>query len=315
MATPPASYGYPQAAITADKLPLWQQPLARFTVAGAKDWKVSSLASIDRGIRIEAGQGGGDAVTDVTFEYETMSLPSPTIASAWYLIVRRRNWSGTGTSKLAFIRGTATKALPKRSDTPGAESDQPLALVRVTQKDTTVQEIVDLRCWASNGGVEAADPLVRSYMGTPGAAVKIGNDLWRYEDKGNGVWGWGNGNTGWVDLTLGTTTGVSGGVGAGAWTRVGNAPAQARLVAGGTMIHVRGELTYVNATTPTYMPAEGWIVAKLPANMAPSDEAYITGSSDTYRKSQFFAVKANRDIILGPGFVGKVAQFNGVVPR
>lgn len=190
MATPPASYGYPKAAITADKLPIWQQPLARFTVGGVKDWKVSSLASIDRGIRVEAGTGSGDAVTDVTFEYETMSLPAPNIASRWYLIVRRRNWSGVGTSTLVAIPGSSAKTLPIRKDKPGEESDQPLALVRVTQKDTTVQEIVDLRCWASNGGVEVVDPLALTYLNTPGAAVKLGGVVWRYEAQSNGVWGW-----------------------------------------------------------------------------------------------------------------------------
>lgn len=190
MATPPASYGYPKAAITADKLPIWQQPLARFTVAGPNDWKVSSLASIDRGIRVEVGTGSGDAVTDQTFEYETMSLPSPPIASAWYLIVRRRNWSGTGTSTLVAIRGTGTKALPTRKDVAGTESDQPLALVLVTQKDTTVQQVVDLRCWASNGGVEVADKLALQYLASPGAAVKLGTSTWRYELQANNVWDW-----------------------------------------------------------------------------------------------------------------------------
>lgn len=197
MATPPAAYGYPKSAITADMLPIWQQPLARFSVKGPNDWKVSSLASIDRGIRVEVGIGSGDAVTDQTKDYETMSLPSPPIASAWYLIVRRRNWTFPGTSTLVAIRGTATKALPapgtgsgNRRDIPGTESDQPLALVRVTQKDTTVQEIIDLRCWASNGGVEVADKLALSYLDTPGAAVKLGPSTWRYERKSNGVWGW-----------------------------------------------------------------------------------------------------------------------------
>ena len=313
MAIPPASYGYPKANITADKLPIWQRPLSRYSVVGAVDWKVSSLASIDRGIRVEAGTGSGDGVTDVTFEYETMSLPSPPIPAAWYLIVRRRNWSGVGTSTLVAIRGTAEKKLPIRKDAPGIESDQPLALVRVTQKDTTVQEIVDLRCWASNGGVEAADLLARSYLDTPGAAVKIGKTLWRFEAQANGVWDWSNGESGWVDLILGSTPGVNGVRGAGAWTRIGATPAQARLVAGGTMVQVRGELSYVNATTPTYMPAEGWAVASLPASMkAPSSPAFITGTSDSYRKSQLFVVNPNRTITIGPGFAGKIAQFNGL---
>ncbi len=191
MATPPDAYGYPNGSITADKLPIWQQPLSRYSVGGVTDWKVTSLASIDRGIKVEKGTGSGDGVTDVTYEYETMSLPSPPIASAWYLIVRRRNWTAPGTSTLVAIRGTAEKKLPARENVPGAKSDQPLALVRVTQKDSTVQEVVDLRCWASNGGVEAADKLALEYLDIPGAAVKIGSTVWRYEPKGNGVWGWG----------------------------------------------------------------------------------------------------------------------------
>lgn len=190
MAAAPISYGYPKASIEANKLPVWQQPLARFTVDGPNDWKVNPLPSIDRGIRVEAGMGSGDAVTDVTTPYDTMALPYPNIASRWYLIVRRRNWSGIGTTTLVAIPGSAEKKLPARSDAPGDESDQPLALVLVTQKDSTVQEIVDLRCWASNGGVEVADKLALEYLGTPGAAVKLGGVVLRFERQANGVWGW-----------------------------------------------------------------------------------------------------------------------------
>lgn len=188
----PLSYGYPNAAITADRLPVWQQPLARFTVAGPDDWKVSALGSLDRGIRVEAGTGSGDAVTDITTPYETMSLPKPDVAARWYLIVRRRNWSGTGTTTLAAIVGTTSTnpVLPSRFNEPGSRSDQPLALVRVTQANSTVQQIIDLRCWAANGGVEAAHELALSYLAAPGAAVKIGQTEHRYELQANGVWGW-----------------------------------------------------------------------------------------------------------------------------
>lgn len=188
----PVSYGYPNAGITADKLPIWQQPLARFTVGGPDHWKVSSLGSLDRGIRIEAGTGSGDAVTDITTPYETMSLPKPDVAARWYLIVRRRNWSGTGTTTLAAIAGTAAAnpVLPSRLDEPGARSDQPLAMVRVTQADSTVQQIIDLRCWASNGGVEVGHDLALSYLGTPGAVVRTPTGVRRYQRGANNVWGW-----------------------------------------------------------------------------------------------------------------------------
>lgn len=197
MAVQPESYGYPHARINAKDLPTWQHPLARFTVAGQDDWKVTSLASIDRGIKIEKGTGSGDAVTDVFGEYETMSLPKPDIESRWYLAVRRRNWQGIGTTVSVAIPGTGAKELPtvgvganQRRDKPGDESDQPVALVRVTQKDTTVQEIIDLRVWAHDGGVEAADKLALEFLKHPGAAVKIGRSMWRYELQANSVWDW-----------------------------------------------------------------------------------------------------------------------------
>ena len=60
----------------------------------------------------------------------------------------------------------------------------------MTQKDTTVQEIVDLRVWASNGGVEVADKLALEFLKEPGGAVKLGAGLWRYEKQPNNVWDW-----------------------------------------------------------------------------------------------------------------------------
>lgn len=318
MAIPPAAYGYPKAAITADKLPLWMQPLSRFSVGGPADWKVTGLASMDRGIRVAAGTGSGDGVTDVTFEYETLSIPAPTIASRWYTIVRRRNWSGTGTSTLVAVPGTDTKALATvnssgRRNEPGVVSDQPLALVLVTQTDSTVKEIIDLRCWASNGGVEVVDRLALDYLATPGAAVKLGGVMWRYEAKANGVWGWDNGETGWTDLIMGTTPGVPNVRHAGWWERVKNTPAQARLAAGGTMIQVRGELVYVNRTE-AYLPAERWVVATLPVGMTPSADAFIMGTSAQYSKAQLYVVNTNRNITIGPAFSGRVAHFNGLAP-
>lgn len=195
MAAPPTSYGYPNASINAKDLPKWQHPLARYTVGGPDDWRVSSLGSLDRGIRVEAGVGSGDAVTDVFAEYDTLQIPLPNIAWRWYLVVRRRNWAGTGTTTLVAIpQGTKVEVLPGSwKDQPGDESDHPLALVRVTQKDREVQEILDLRVWAHNGGVEAAHPLALRFLEAPGAAVKIGAVTWRYERQANGVWAWSRG--------------------------------------------------------------------------------------------------------------------------
>lgn len=198
MAIEPSTYGFPYASIDAAALPEWVKTArVRFSVSGVDDWKVSSLGSLDRGIRVEAGTGHGDGVTVKTHEYETMSLPYPDIATRWYLIARRRNWAGTGTATLVALPAGAAPSLPavgnaatQRSDKPGVESDQPIALVRVTQKDRTVQEIIPLNAWAGPGGVEAAHKLALSYLAEPGAAVKVGSTIWRYERQDNNVWDW-----------------------------------------------------------------------------------------------------------------------------
>lgn len=195
----PLNYGFPYAAIDASVLPVWLNSAAqaRFSVEGKEGLKVSALGSLDRGIRIEAGTASGDAVTTVFRRYETQSLPLPDVASRWYLVAIRRNWSGSGTSTLVYLPSGTTAELPpigdaptQRSDKPGIESDQPLALVRVTQKDRTVQEIIDLRCWAGPGGVEVVHRLALNYLAEPGASVKLGSSTWRYEAQANGVWDW-----------------------------------------------------------------------------------------------------------------------------
>lgn len=191
MATPPTSYGYP-GSINAAALAVWlpAAAAARFSVAGAEDWRVTVQGGLDRGIRINAGTGCGDGIMDVTAEYETRALPLVESGSQWFLVARRRNWAVPATTVPVVIAGTATKALPARSDTAGVESDQPLALCRVQAGQTVVQEIVDLRCWAGNGGVVIADILARDYLARPGADVLHGSTSWRFAMGANGVWGW-----------------------------------------------------------------------------------------------------------------------------
>lgn len=191
MATPPTSYGYP-GSINAAALAAWlpAAAAARFSVAGAEDWRVTVQGGLDRGIRINAGTGTGDGIMDITAEYETMALPLVESGSQWFLVVRRRNWAVPATTVPMIIDGTATKALPARSDTPGVESDQPLALCRVTAGQTVVQEIIDLRCWAGNGGVVAADEMALAYLARPGADVLIGSTPWRFAKGPNDTWAW-----------------------------------------------------------------------------------------------------------------------------
>lgn len=289
-----------------------------YGVAGASDLRLTAHPTTPYAVNIGPGKFWGHGVWDENTETSIVQCSAPAKdVIRWDLVAARRDWqpTGGGPTSLVAIPGSSVKVLSdKRENRPGAVDDQPLWLVKWRGGRTQPEEIVDLRCWAASGGVEVADQLALGYLESPGAAVKLGNTVWRYDLQANGVWGWDDGNTGWQNLTLGTTPGVAGVRGAGAWNRIGATPAQARLAAGGTMLQVRGELTYVNSSTPTYMPAEGWVVATVPAGMAPSAPAFIMGTSDRYRKTQLFVINPNGTITIGPGFAGTIAQFNGLAP-
>lgn len=193
MAAPPTSLGYP-GAVNAKLLPSWLVPVAaaRFSVGGRDDWKVSVEPNLDRGIRINAGTIIGDGILDVFPDYDTRSLPIPSGTSQWFLIAAKRSWSTPYTTNLVVIPGTSEKKIPTHTNAPGAESHQQIALVRVAANSTVVQEIVDLRAWAGNGGVEAADMMGLEQLARPGAAVKIGTATNRYEYQAanGGEWAW-----------------------------------------------------------------------------------------------------------------------------
>lgn len=289
-----------------------------YGVAGAGDLHLTAHPTTPYAVQLSPGEFWGSGVWDQNTETKIVQCPTPARdVVRWDLIAARRDWqpTGGGPTSLIAIPGASSKVLPnERENRPGVVDDQPLYLVKWRGGRTQPEEIVDLRCWASNGGVEVVDRLALSYLGTPGAAVKQGSTIWRYEAKANGVWGWGNGEAGWVDLIMGTTAGVPNVRHAGRWERIGSTPAQARIVAGGNMIQVRGELAYINQTTG-YLPQEGWVAAILPPSIpAPSVRAFISGTSDRYAKSQIYVVNTDRTITIAPGFAGTVAQFNGVVP-
>lgn len=111
----------------------------------------------------------------------------------WDMIAARRDWQPTGggpTSYVSIQGGSSAGIPPTRQNHPGSVDDQPLWLVQWKGGETQPQQIIDLRCWAGPGGVEVAHKLALNYLAEPGAAVKLGSSLWRYERKSNGVWEW-----------------------------------------------------------------------------------------------------------------------------
>lgn len=163
-----------------------------YGVRGTGDWKVSPVVGADRTVSIAPGYGWGCGVTDQTVANETLQFDTNGAGTRYDLVVVRRDWTPTaGVSKFMVVKGSATKAIPgTRKSGPGVEDDQPIALVPIIAGQTQPGPIIDLRCWAGNGGVVAKDVLALGYLAQLGAAVLIGAATWRYRFGANSTPGW-----------------------------------------------------------------------------------------------------------------------------
>jgi hypothetical protein len=165
---------------------------SQYGVKAGSDWKVTAVSGADRTVSIAPGFGWGAGVTDKTTANETIQLDTITSGSRWDLIVARRDWTPTaGETKFMKINGGATKAIPGgRLSSAGNIDDQPIALVQVTAGQTQPTAIVDLRCWATNGGLVAKDDLVKGYLNQLGTEIFINGIQWRYVPGANDVPEW-----------------------------------------------------------------------------------------------------------------------------
>lgn len=161
---------------------------SKYGVAGSGDLKVSATTG-DRMLLVGSGVAWGHNIQDTLQTALSVQLNSVASGSRWDMIVVRRDVSA-GTS-VEVVQGTGTKALPSLTTSSASHPDQPLALCRVQAGSTTVQEIVDLRCWAAGGGLVAVDRLARDYLNVPGARVRIGRGDHSFEPVGNdGAFEW-----------------------------------------------------------------------------------------------------------------------------
>ena len=274
-----------------------------YGVYGPDDFKVSAHPSIPNALLVKAGKAHGHGVTDTaaTDQVVQCATLSGSGAVRWDLISVRRDWqaSPVGESKLDASLSVAMPVVPgTRLNNPGVIDDQPLALVEWRGGVNTPNQIIDLRCWAGNGGMVAAHVLALDYLKRPGADVMVGSTSYRYALGANSAWGWNEVSSGgaWVTLTP-----------APGWSAIGSPP-RARLVAGGTMVQAQGELKRSTAM------AEGALIVALTPALAPTDACYISGTTNLYRSAAIYLATAG-GIRVGPAPVGQVAQFNGVFPR
>lgn len=152
-----------------------------YGVYGVHDFEVKPHPSIPFAVIVTAGKAHGFGVTDEATTDQVVQCATVSSGTRWDLIATRRNWqpAAGGPSELVAIQGGTTAAIPAARKTgPGVEDDQPLALVEWKSGLTAPNKIIDLRVWASNGGLYAKDDLVRTYLTGAGTEVNINGSLW-----------------------------------------------------------------------------------------------------------------------------------------
>lgn len=149
---------------------------SKYGVAGPGDLKVS-ITTGDRMLLVASGVAWGHNIMDTLAVSVSIQLDAVSSGSRWDLVVVRRD--ATDGTSIQVVKGTASKTIPSLTTAGTTHTDQPLALCRVDFGKTTVQEIVDLRVWAANGGATANDDLVRSYLNAVGTEVEINGIAWQ----------------------------------------------------------------------------------------------------------------------------------------
>jgi hypothetical protein len=167
---------------------------SEYGVHGPGDFKVTAHPSTPFAVNVAPGNAWGYGVYDESGSIATVTCDAPAAGTTrWDLIAIRRNWqpAAGGPSAIIKVNGATTKAIPAgRENNPGVLDDQPLYLVQWTAGQTQPTALVDLRCWASNGGVFAKDDLVRTYLSAVGTRVKIGSTTWSMALGVNDIMGW-----------------------------------------------------------------------------------------------------------------------------
>jgi hypothetical protein len=185
--------GYP-GSVNAAQLADWMPNVAaaQYSVAGTNDAK-AIIGAGTRAVTIKAGTVIGDGILDVFENDTTVNLTSVPSGDRWDMIVLRRTWNatpGASTSIYTVVTGGPNRTLPSRNTNAGVLADQPIALARVRSGQNAVQEIVDLRVWAHNGGVFAVSDLVMGYLDQVGTHLTINGDTWIRKTNGTNSVTW-----------------------------------------------------------------------------------------------------------------------------
>lgn len=165
------SVGYERAITYSELGELGRHAGVSYSVVGMDAFAVSA-GSGDRVLNVQPGVASGQFIVDSSDAVVNLTGAPVATGDRWDLVVLRRNWTAK-TSTIVLIQGSATQALPTRSTNPGVQDDHPIALVRFSAGQTAVQQVIDLRVWAGDGGCFAKHRMVRDFLTRIGTRVYI----------------------------------------------------------------------------------------------------------------------------------------------
>ena len=167
------SVGYERAVTYAELGALLAHAGAQYSVFGVDSFRCGiNFGGPDRSVRVLPGRAAGQGVLDDLDAAVTLIGSPVTSGDRWDMVVLRRNWTAK-TTDLVLVSGSSAKALPDRSQEPGVEDDQPIALVRFSAGQPQAAEVIDLRVWHGDGGCTARDRLVLDYLDRIGTRVYL----------------------------------------------------------------------------------------------------------------------------------------------
>src|SRR5690625_1507834 len=128
----------------------------RYSFDGANDFRPTRVTGgSDRTVRVAGGTAQGWGVRDTEDSASVdVQLGSISSGSRWDLVGLQRDWSAEASS-LVVVSGGSSEAIPSRDTDPGVKDVQPIALARVQAGQQYVTDVIDLRCWAADGGLVA----------------------------------------------------------------------------------------------------------------------------------------------------------------
>lgn len=171
------SVGYPGSVFEADWARISSQQGADYGVLDGFSVEALSASSVT----VRAGRAHGAGISDYMALDDTVT--GLDAASTWYTICLERDWSANdnaGETTLVALAGGSSRAIsPERVALPGTKDHQPIALVH--RSASTITDIIDLRCWWGNGGMEAASVDALAYLSRRASLVKVGADEYRHD--------------------------------------------------------------------------------------------------------------------------------------